>query len=908
MYHNFYVFINYILGIETGPTIGLENVGATTDMGNGGTNDMDNGGTNDMDNGGTNDMDNGGTNDMDNGGTTDMGNGVTTDMGNGVTTDMGNGVTTDMGNGVTTDMSNGGTTDLDNGGTNDMDNGGTTDMGNGGTTDMGNGATTSTSGKDVKCNRIKQQNPNKKTNTNVTSCYMFEDIKNYNYFKNILKKKDEKVIILLNHNIYSTILLKTLLQHNNVILLNIEHIKNNQQIKENSIILVDIKNNTDIFYMLEEFINNNIAKIYLFFYINVNNITDNILKKGTILNFDFSYDSKEYFTFLQFILNLNIIINKKYINIFEQNIIYYKQIFFAMFFYVLLNEQKQSENISFNYDIINELFILFEVFGNLNMVKDIQNNKKEDKKSELQKITKTNLVDNEKKCKDFFLQYIQKLIESTHNDNFMLQKHMLLSFLSQFFNFKTSKNLLSDINHILQIPTTNVTINHLIRHIQTNFKLVYNIQQPNKITQLFKNAYQIKILNKCFINKQLIINKYEKLNIFKIILLFFYEFSSFRFIKPFVNATAKLNYLTNEYNNFLCSVKEIKKDIYFFLKAAYYGKPLNKNHLQMEHILLLFKIPPKWKHLSSGENNLISFFTKIKKKLNYLQSIIKKEQKGEDCIYNLAMFKNPLLFLYSYYFTYANNMNTDINNLSISFKYSETVDNNEEGLWLDKIKIYKSNFINSQKRIQHKYIHKKNEIYFNISNEEKKINEVEDLSCENKNSSNDNFGKTVNNENDGDVKKEINLRTCTKTDVDINKNLNKKKNIFNKNSYKNFIKKKEKNFYYDTPYILIKIKKNKKVENAHYNKNIEKNTEVKDYSENGQNINETMFNTQQQCNYFFDVFTNNDNTDNTNSVYYCPIMKYNSNTKKNNKLLFFLPLPCAYNKLIYKKLKVHMLL
>ncbi|CRG99117.1 conserved Plasmodium protein, unknown function [Plasmodium relictum] len=659
-----------------------------------------------------------------------------------------------------------------------------------------------------------------------------DQINSNNYLTEVFNER-KQITILLEKNKYSFILLKIFLNSNNVTYLDL---KNNCQTNLADIIIVDIKNKEDS-YKLENLVNDNLKKIFLIFYFDISTVTFSVIKNSILINFDFSSCSINYLNFLYFIIKS---LNYKNVN---DNNINSKYIFLVILFFTVINEQINLENLQLDLDLINEMTFLIDLFCNV-----------------------VNLIKDEEKYKEFFYNYFRISLEFLFSRNSVLIKNMIFSFLCNFFSNKMHKNVLSNINNILKIPTNLYRIDQLIEYIKNNFHLIQEFSQQNKISHICEINYQIKSLKNIFISSSFI-NKYQKLEIFKLIFSSFDIFSTFTFIKPAINATVKLIYLTEEYNTLLHYINEIKKEIQYFVKILQLSKPLDNYYLNIKNINLKFLIPEKWEFNDEKEKNLKNFFINIEAKLKYLKEIINKEQRGCNNIYNISMFTNPLLFFYSLFFTYATNMNTKIENLNIFFKYSEEINTNEDGIWLEPIKIYKSKFVKSTNDICHSKIHKKNAVYFKISSEENKIDEHRNFISE-------------ENETDEDI---------------INKNKGE-----NNNFIINYEKAKGKNFYYNSPYILIKIKKKK-------NENLEVKVNNDD-KKNRHVTNELIQSQNNNLNSFFELFKNNDEFDNNDFVYYCPVFKFNPSTKKNDKLLFFLPLPCIYNKIIYKKFKVHMLL
>lgn len=364
----------------------------------------------------------------------------------------------------------------------------------------------------------------------------------------------------------------------------------------------------------------------------------------------------------------------------------------------------------------------------------------------------------------------------------------------------------------------------------------------------------------------------------------------------------------------LFRVYEMKKEIQYYLTTSKLSKMSNEYSEQMERSLLRYKIPWKWRHFSDGEKCLYKFFEELKKKLNYIKELIRKEQKGEKNVYNISFFTNPMMFFYSVYFTHAINMGTNIRELNISLKFSEKINNNERGIWIAPIKIYKSLFVKGSEKFVHQKIHNKNDIYFKVQNEENKCEDTKPFSIEK-----DNLDKNLSKseeKNENSVQKDNNTNIENLNDQSFS---DKTISMRYSNSYMAYVRKKEKSFYYDSPYILIKIKKKKEsMENKKNNEhdkigedyeNYEDTEPIKDDESNSnKNIIDDVINMENISNKFFDLFENKDKFDDNEFIYYCPIMKFNSHVQKDPSLQFFLPLPCIHSKIICKKFKVHMLL
>lgn len=193
-------------------------------------------------------------------------------------------------------------------------------------------------------------------------------------------------------------------------------------------------------------------------------------------------------------------------------------------------------------------------------------------------------------------------------------------------------------------------------------------------------------------------------------------------------------------------------------------------------------------------------------------------------------------------------------------------------------------------------IHNKNDIYFKVQNEENKWVDTKPFSIE-KYNSNNNLSKS-------EEKDENSVQKDNNTNIE---NLNEKPfsestiNMRYSNSYMAYARKKDKDFYYDSPYIVIKIKKKKEnmenKKNSEHDKireeyeNYEDTEAIKDDESNSNKNIIDVINMENISNQFFDLFENKDKFDDNEFIYYCPIMKFNSHIQKGKekkiRLLFY---------------------
>ncbi|CAD2112057.1 conserved Plasmodium protein, unknown function [Plasmodium vinckei petteri] len=742
------------------------------------------------------------------------------------------------------------------------------------------------------------------------------------YFFDVLKKQNY-IIFLLEKNIYSNVILNMLLKCNKSLFLDFKHVEKMSN-KISNIIVADIYTVSEVL-ACESFIENilkneekqNIGqKFFIIFYNNINILTEKLINISFGITLDFSFESFDFLNYINFVFDLVEIYKLSVCS----NHIYSKHLFLSILFFILINEYAYLENMNISFDITNEIILLVKLFSNL---KGGLKNAETDK-MELIAVNEDNLIcsgsekrnerDESDRCRTFFLNYFKNFLDRLFSEKNILIKNMIESFLYNLFSLPNKNVLCNNDNIFKQIPTNLITLKEMIKYVLDNIDIFENIIQKNKVANIYKMAYNIKLMEKIFISKYCITNIYKKTLIFNLILLSFDHFSSFYFVNQPLNSTPQLNYLIQEYNMILSRVYEMKKEIQYYLSTSKLSKISNEYSAKMERSLLRYKVPWKWRNFSDGEKCLYKFFEELKSKLNYIKELIRKEQKGERNVYNISMFTNPMMFFYSVYFTHATNMNTNISELTVSLKFSEKVNENERGVWIAPIKIYKSSFVKGCEKFMHQKIHNKNDIYFKVQNEENKLEGTKLINIEKENSDN-NLSKP-------EGKDESSIQKDNNPNIE---NLNEKtfsENAINmrySNSYMAYARKKDKDFYYDSPYILIKIKKKKESmenkKNSEHDKiredyeNYEDTETIKDDESNSsKNIIDNSINMENISSRFFDLFENKDKFDDNEFIYYCPIMKFNPYIQKDPNLQFFLPLPCIHSKIICKKHKVHMLL
>ncbi|SCL99308.1 conserved Plasmodium protein, unknown function [Plasmodium chabaudi chabaudi] len=742
------------------------------------------------------------------------------------------------------------------------------------------------------------------------------------YFFDVLKKQNY-IIFLLEKNIYSNVILNMLLKCSKALFLDFKHVENISK-KISNMIVADVYTISEVL-ACESFIENilkngeeqNVGqKVFIIFYNNINILTEKLVTISFGITLDFSFDSFDFLNYINFVFDLVEIYKLSVCS----NHIYSKHLFLSILFFILINEYAHLENMNINFDITNEIILLVKLFNNLKG--GLKNDETE--KMELSVVNEENLMcstsekrnerDESDRCRTFFLNYFTNFLDRLFSEKNILMKNMIESFLYNLFSLPNKNTLCNNDNIFKHIPTNLITLKEMIKYVLENIEIFENIIQKNKVSNIYKMAYNIKSMEKIFISKCCITNIDKKTSIFNIILLSFDQFDSFYFVNQPLNSTAQLNYLIQEYNMILSRVYEMKKEIEYYLSTSKLSKISTEYSAKMERSLLRYKVPWKWRYFSDGEKCLYKFFEELKNKLNYIKELIRKEQKGERNVYNISMFTNPMMFFYSVYFTHATNMNTNISELSVSLKFSEKANENERGVWIAPIKIYKGLFVKGSEKFMHQKIHNKNDIYFKVQNEENKWEDTKPLNIEKDNSDN-NLSKP-------EGKDESSIQKDNNPNIE---NLNEKpfsENTINmrySNSYMAYARKKDESFYYDSPYILIKIKKKKEsMENKKNNEhdkiredyeNYEDTETIKDDESNSsKNIIDNAINMENVSNQFFDLFENKDKFDDNEFIYYCPIMKFNPYIQKDPKLQFFLPLPCIHSKIICKKHKVHMLL
>ncbi|ANQ07065.1 Uncharacterized protein PCOAH_00014470 [Plasmodium coatneyi] len=787
-----------------------------------------------------------------------------------------------------------------------------------------------------------------------------ESVQRGDYFNSLLRER-KKLIILLQKNRHSFALSTVMLSNNNVLYVDVKNASNSVSSKQNDVIVMDLGEEEEDVHKAEKYIKENTHKIYFVYYNRMDSLSPTLMQNAIVVNLDFAHNSRDYLHFLHFCFSCMSVRNASSVKeiIAEEDHTRgdtSRCLFFTILFFSLLNEQGPVENLNVNVDLLNEMVGTVEAFcevaqkgGRYAEVGQLENHHQEaaqrDNLDDRAKY-KANLK-NAEKCRDFLSNHLRAFVELLFPQELILTKNMLHSFVCNLFSSKMSRNNPSVISNVLQMPTTITTLHGMVHYMCKNFHLREKIFKRNKSMHLYEGAQLITLTEGILLSEWQLINRAHRRNTLQLIYHYLEQFSCFAPMRQAVNATSTLKYLTEEYNSLLSHIRSMKGEIRYLIQMA--GSPDLQNDPLGEMLsdLLTFRVPHKWDALSRGENDLREFFANVKKKLSYLRNLIKTDQRGGRHVYDVSMFRNPLLFFYSVYLTYARSMNVPVNSLNVSFKYCDGIGGNEDGIWLLPIRTYKGEFVTTSQPFVHRYIHKRNSIFMKICDEENRqvvpadgredsgeidreagpeegtLNDTTKTEIGNPTPQMDNQGEEVNHPNGGLPPQKGEVTRIHRT-----------------NNYWEYAHKKENQFYYDSPYIYVRIKKNKQSENAQnegnekthtsgiynedgdkggLNKNgkdaqngdgfeRERSNPVQCYEEGGMERMSLSGYSADKLTCAFSAFKNNDPFDRNDFVFYCPVLTFNPKTRKHDKTLFFLPIPCIYSKTIYKKLKVHMLL
>ncbi|EUD66228.1 hypothetical protein C922_03423 [Plasmodium inui San Antonio 1] len=789
------------------------------------------------------------------------------------------------------------------------------------------------------------------------------------YFDTLLRER-KKLIVFLQKNRHSFALSTVMLSNNSVLYIDIKNASSSVLSKQNDVVMMDVVEEEDV-HKAEKYIKNTSHKIYFVYYNRMDSLSPTLIRSGVVVNLDFAQDSREYLQFLYFCLSSLRVRNAADMKelIAEENSPKgdtFRCLFFTILFFSLLNEQGPVENLNVNVDLLSEMMGTVEAFSQVAQKGNRYGEEVQLDGYHQEAADQDNLNDRAKykaqlkkaeKCRDFLSHHLRAFVELLFPKERILTKNMMHSFVCNLFSSKMNRNSPSVISNVLQIPTNITTLHGLIEYMGRHFHLTEKIFKKNKSIHLYEGAQLITLTERVLLSECQLINRAHRRNTFQLILLYLEEFSRFVSMRQAVNATSTLKYLTEEYNSLLSHIRSMKGQVRHLAQMEGSSHLADDPLGEMQSDLLTFRVPHKWDALSMGENDLREFFGKIKKKLTYLRDVINADQRGGRHVYDVSMFSNPLLFFYSVYLSYARSMNVPVSSLNVSFKYCDGIGGSEEGIWLLPIRTYKGEFVTTSQPFAHPFIHKRNSIFMKICDEENRrgaradgreghgklgpeAGVRDDCATEEADTLNDATKKEI-----GDPTPQMDNQAgrIDNTKGGLSGQKGEVIRIHSTSDYWEYIHKKENQFYYDSPYIYVKIKKNKQSETAQsraigpnetsdpnrvsnqdadkggLNKNSdavqngegferERSNLSDSYDEGEMERTSLSGNTTEELTGPFSAFKNNDPFDRNDFVFYCPVLTFNPRTRRHDKTLFFLPIPCIYSKTIYKKLKVHMLL